>query len=210
MRTISRKFLLCAPFAVAVLLCGCLLGLAGCQSGPSAEELITQDLEEQLGAVRDTDSELYAEFVEDLEASNGEDLDMLGVDATDYVTSLLDGFDYQIEEVTVDEDAGTAAADVTITCKSLYRAMEDFGVAVEQYAEQYVADALASGQTDVDESALYQEMGQLFMDTIDSAVIQDNACTFNYTRDDEGVWEVDESAEDELLNAMLGTPSSEQ
>ena len=85
MRTISRKFLLCAPFAVVVLLCGCLLGLAGCQSGPSAEELITQDLEEQLGAVRDTDSELYAEFVEDLEASNGEDLDMLGVDATDYV-----------------------------------------------------------------------------------------------------------------------------
>ena len=88
--------------------------------------------------------------------------------------------------------------------------MEDFGAAVEQYAEQYVADALASGQTDVDESALYQEMGQLFMDTIDSAEIQDNACTFNYTRDDEGAWEVDESAEDELLNAMLGTPSSEQ
>ena len=68
MRTISRKFLLCAPFAVAVLLCGCLLGLAGCQSGPSAEELITQDLEEQLGAVRDTDSELYAEFEKDAKA----------------------------------------------------------------------------------------------------------------------------------------------
>ena len=198
--------------SVFAMLAALLLVLAGvgvgCSSGPSAEELITQDINEQLSAVQDTGSDLYASLAEDLEASNGEDFDMLGVDAAEYVTSRLDGFAYEVNGVSVDEEAGTAKADVTITCKSLYSAMEKFGTATEGYAEQYVADAIAAGQTEVDEAALYQDMGRLLMEAVDGAEIKENDCTFAYTRDDEGTWTADESVETELVAAMLGAPTA--
>lgn len=208
MRTLSRRSLLAVPFAV-VMLCACLVGLAGCQSGPTAEELITQDLQTNFDKFKDPSSDLYAELTADLESANGDDLEKMGINASDYVASLLDGFDYAVESVDVDEDAGTAQANVTVTCKSLYRAMEDFGTAAEQYAAQYVADALAAGQTEADEAVINQEMGQLFVEAVDGAEIQDNDCVFTYTRDEDNAWSADDSAATELMSAMLGTPSSE-
>lgn len=198
-----RRVVLAAFAAMLIALAG--MGV-GCSSGPSAEELIAQDIEAQLSALQDAASDLHAEFVEDLEASNGDNLSMLGIDADDYVTSLLDGFAYQVNGVSVDEDAGTATADVTVTCKPLHSIMEEFDAAAEGYAEQYVADAIAAGQTEVDEAALYQDMGQMFMDAIDGAESQESACVFTYTRNDEGAWAADESAADELATAMIGAP----
>ena len=64
------------------------------------------------------------------------EFEQLGIDPKEYAKSYLEGFDYKIGDVTVDEDKGTATAEVTITCKSMNQIVEDFAT---QYQEKVAA-----------------------------------------------------------------------
>ena len=117
------------------------------------------------------------------------------IDPKEYAKSYLEGFDYKIGDVTVDEDKGTATADVTITCKSMNKIVEDFAT---QYQEKIAAlDTMPS------EDDLYKMAGQVMVDVTKAAKTKDTKVTFKYTANDDGEWSADDSATTEMMNAMM-------
>lgn len=109
-----KKKLLLAPL-MAVLV-ACVVVLSGC-GGPSVEELITEDLTTQFDEVKNGGDD----FLSGLEEASGDEFEQLGIDPKEYAKTYLEGFDYKIGDVTVDEDKGVATAEVSITCKSMKR-----------------------------------------------------------------------------------------
>ena len=97
--------------------------------------------------------------------------------------------------MTVDEDKGTATAEVTITCKSMNKIVEDFAT---QYQEKVAAlDTMPS------EDDLYKMAGQVMVDVTKSAKPKDSKVTFKYSADDDNVWSADDSAVTEMMSAMM-------
>ena len=113
-----KKKLLLAPLMAALV--ACVVLLSGC-GGPSVEELITNDLTSQFDEIKNGGDD----FLSGLEEASGDEFEQLGIDPKEYAKSYLEGFDYKIGDVTVDEDKGTATAEVTITCKSMNKIVED-------------------------------------------------------------------------------------
>lgn len=182
-----KKKLLLAPL-MAVLV-ACVVVLSGC-GGPSVEELITEDLTTQFDEVKNGD-----DFLAGLEEASGDEFEQLGIDPKEYAKSYLEGFDCKIGDVTVDEDKGTATADVTITCKSMNKIVEDFAT---QYQEKIAAlDTMPS------EDDLYKMAGQVMVDVTKAAKTKDTKVTFKYTANDDGEWYADDSATTEMMNAMM-------
>ena len=108
---------------------------------------------------------------------------------------LIEGFDYKIGDVTVDEDKGTATAEVTITCKSMNQIVEDFAT---QYQEKVAAlDSMPS------DDELYKMAGQVMVDVTKAAKTKDTTVTFKYTANDDGEWSADDSVNSEMMDAML-------
>lgn len=97
--------------------------------------------------------------------------------------------------VTVDEDKGTATAEVTITCKSMNKIVEDFAT---QYQEKIAAlDELPS------EDNLYKLAGQVMVDVTKAAKPKDTKVTFKYSANEDNEWSADDSATTEMMNAMM-------
>lgn len=112
-----KKF---APAAVAAALLALAIALVGCSSGPSDEEVIRQGVSEELAAIKAGDDEL----ISSVEEGAGEDLKTLGIDARDFMSAYLDGFDYSVGDVKVDGDSATVH--LSITCRSMGEATEAF------------------------------------------------------------------------------------
>ena len=172
-----KKKLLLAPLMAALV--ACVVLLSGC-GGPSVEELITNDLTSQFDEIKNGGDD----FLSGLEEASGE-----------YAKSYLEGFDYKIGDVTVDEDKGTATAEVTITCKSMNKIVEDFAT---QYQEKVTAlDTMPS------EDDLYKMAGQVMVDVTKAAKTKDTKVTFKYSANEDNEWSADDSATTEMMNAMM-------
>lgn len=111
-----KKMLLAPVMAIACVLT---LVLAGC-GGASAEDLIRENIESYMGEIDGANEE----FVAGLEASAGEDLELLGLSADEFAAAYLDGYGYEIGDITVDGE--TATAEITITIKSYSDIMTTF------------------------------------------------------------------------------------
>ena len=187
-RNVMKKKLLLAPLMAALV--ACVVLLSGC-GGPSVEELITNDLTSQFDEIKNGGDD----FLSGLEEASGDEFEQLGIDPKEYAKSYLEGFDYKIGDVTVDEDKGTATAEVTITCKSMNKIVEDFAT---QYQEKIAAlDTLPS------EDDLYKMAGQVMVDVTKAAKTKDTKVTFKYSANKDNEWSADDSATTEMMNAMM-------
>lgn len=187
-RNVMKKKLLLAPLMVALV--ACVVLLSGC-GGPSVEELITNDLTSQFDEIKNGGDD----FLSGLEEASGDEFEQLGIDPKEYAKSYLEGFDYKIGDVTVDEDKGTATAEVTITCKSMNKIVEDFAT---QYQEKIAAlDTMPS------EDDLYKMAGQVMVDVTKAAKTKDTKVTFKYSANKDNEWSADDSATTEMMNAMM-------
>lgn len=186
-----KKKLLLAPL-MAVLV-ACVVVLSGC-GGPSVEELITEDLTTQFDEVKNGGDD----FLAGLEEASGDEFEQLGIDPKEYAKSYLEGFDYKIGDVTVDEDKGTATAEVTITCKSMNQIVEDFST---QYQEKVAA--LDTVHTVPSDDELYKMAGQVMVDVTKATEPKDTKVTFKYSANEDNEWSADDSATTEMMNAMM-------
>lgn len=187
-RNVMKKKLLLAPLMAALV--ACVVLLSGC-GGPSVEELITNDLTSQFDEIKNGGDD----FLSGLEEASGDEFEQLGIDPKEYAKSYLEGFDYKIGDVTVDEDKGTATAEVTITCKSMNKIVEDFAT---QYQEKIAAlDTMPS------EDDLYKMAGQAMVDVTKAAKTKDTKVTFKYSANEDNEWSADDSATTEMMNAMM-------
>lgn len=183
-----KKKLLLAPL-MAVLV-ACVVVLSGC-GGPSVEELITEDLTTQLDEVKNGGDD----FLSGLEEASGDEFEQLGIDPKEYAKTYLEGFDYKIGDVTVDEDKGVATAEVSITCKSMNKIVEDFST---QYQEKVAAlDTVPS------DDELYKMAGQVMVDVTKATEPRKTTVIFKYTCNDDGEWSADDSVNSEMMDAML-------
>lgn len=187
-RNVMKKKLLLAPLMAALV--ACVVLLSGC-GGPLVEELITNDLTSQFDEIKNGGDD----FLSGLEEASGDEFEQLGIDPKEYAKSYLEGFDYKIGDVTVDEDKGTATAEVTITCKSMNKIVEDFAT---QYQEKIAAlDTMPS------EDDLYKMAGQVMVDVTKAAKTKDTKVTFKYSANKDNEWSADDSATTEMMNAMM-------
>ena len=102
---------------IVALTCACAMALAltcfvGCAE-KSDEQVIRDALTSELDGYKNHDAKAVAWFAEDMDL---EELAAFDVNAEDLARTYLDGFDYRIDDVVIEEDV--AYATVTITCKS--------------------------------------------------------------------------------------------
>ena len=182
-----KRFRLVASLMFAVTLC--LGGLASC--GPSAADLIREDITSEFDELKASQDDLLDEIA----AASGEDFTALGIDAKAFAASYLEGFDYQIDDIKVEDT--TADVQVTVTLKSISDILSSFQTA---YVEKLQTLDLA---TLADEQGLYTLAGQTLMEMVESAKPAENTFTITYEKDEDGVWSTTEDAETAITNAFL-------
>ena len=53
------------------------------------------------------------------------------------------------------------------------------------------------------EAALYKEAGTMLMEAVKNAEPEESECVFTYEKDDENTWSATDSAEQQILDAMM-------
>lgn len=172
-----------------------MFALCACNSGPSAEEVIREGLSEEFDMIVNKKGDDWDEMISDIE--DEVDLSMFDIDAEEFVSTLLDGFDYEITSVDVDEEDDTAVAHVTLTSKS----MKDVMDALNQASEDFMSDP--SNYTGLSEDEVYKKVGEMMMDAIRGVKTRDVDVDLECERDDDGNWTEADSVSDEISNALL-------
>lgn len=185
-----KKKIWAIPMVLVAALCTVLLSACG---GPSVEELIREDLETAFSEVSAEDEEL----VDAMSAGAGDSFEMLGIDTQDFATAYLDGFAYDIDEVTVDEENGVATAVVKVKMKSITEIMTEFSGQFETWIMGLDQSALPS------EEELYAKGGEILMDVTKATEPGESDVIIDYNKNDEGTWEADEDAEMAIMDAMM-------
>ena len=181
------KVLTCSITAVLALSVGLVLGAC---SGPSPEVVIREDLTANLDRVKELDDAT----VEGLVSSMGTiGLETYGIEASDVVRSLLDGFDYTIDDITVDDEGTSAVASVSVTCKSASDFTERINQAATDLATELMNDP--SGlELLSDEEALNARIGEVVMETLDEVELQQTSIEIDYSKTDDG-WTASDASE---------------
>lgn len=186
----KMKKILAVLVAALALTAG--LSLVACSSSESPEDAIRADLAAQFDPIKNHDQAVMDELTASVESAG---LDEYGISNSDYVASLLDGFDYAVDSVTVAEDGNTATAAVTVTCKTFTDATAR---AEELSAEFGESDEIL----DMTADELNAKIGEIMMQAIDETEPKATSCEFGYTLVD-GTWTIDSSAESEIYNAFF-------
>ena len=171
------------------------VALGGCSLfGPSAEQLIRDDISADLDALATADSDARQAIVDDLAAAGG--MGELGIDAQAFSDALFEGLAYEITGVDVDDEAGTAVAHVTLTCKSL----ADIASQPDQVLSRMLADADVSAMTQEEIAA---ELGDALVETLDDEEPTEHELDLGYTRGDGDAWSPDASVVDAIAGALI-------
>lgn len=181
------KVLTCSITAVLALSVGLVLGAC---SGPSPEEVIREDLTANLDRVKELDDATVEELVGSMGTIG---LETYGIEASDVVRSLLDGFDYTIDDITVDDEGTSAVASVSVTCKSASDFTERINQAATDLATELMNDP--SGlELLSDEEALNARIGEVVMETLDEVELQQTSIEIDYSKTDDG-WTASDASE---------------
>ena len=181
------KVLTCSITAVLALSVGLVLGAC---SGPSPEEAIREDLTANLDRVKELDDATVEELVGSMGTLG---LETYGIEASDVVRSLLDGFDYTIDDLTVDDEGTSAVASVSVTCKSASDFTERINQAATDLATELMNDP--SGlELLSDEDALNARIGEVVMETLDEVELQQTSIEIDYSKTDDG-WTASDASE---------------
>lgn len=181
------KVLTCSITAVLALSVGLVLGAC---SGPSPEEAIREDLTANLDRVKELDDATVEELVGSMGTLG---LETYGIEASDVIRSLLDGFDYTIDDITVDDEGTSAVASVSVTCKSASDFTERINQAATDLATELMNDP--SGlELLSDEDALNARIGEVVMETLDEVELQQTSIEIDYSKTDDG-WTASDASE---------------
>lgn len=187
----SMKFMkavMAAGLAVTLLAAGA-VSLVGC--GPSAEEVVRQGVTDELERLKTHDSELLAELAVD---SGADELSVYGIDAQEFIAAYLDGFDYRIDEVTVDGEHATAT--VVLTSKK-------FDAFTSELAEASMALAADEGTASLSEDEINQKIGQTVLEVLASLESSESApIDLTFILQD-NVWTPSSNTESVLSSALF-------
>lgn len=179
---------------VGSVLLGAMILLAGC-GGPTPEEAITDQVNDIFGSFENGEGEWYDSFKEEFlsgEAATTDDEALF--------EAIFDGFTYSIDEVSVDEEAKTGVATVTVEVKSLTDAFANFFENLDAVDEGTIAD-----MTEDESDALFTDM---LMDAIETTDPTSSTFDVLFEEDDDGNWDLAEGEElDGFATAITGDES---
>lgn len=177
------------PLVLIAAVCVALLSACG---GPSVEELIREDLTTEFDAVNPQDEDLLAS----MEASSEGSFEQLGIDIQDFAEAYLGDFTYEIGDIVVDEEAGTADATVTVSMKSMSAILEEFTTQFEEWIATVDLSTMSSDEE------LYLKAGEILLDVTAATESTESDVVITYSKDSEGTWVADEDAAAAILEAM--------
>lgn len=156
---------------IAVLACAmAVFTLAAATAcAPNPEEMIREAITKEFDTYKNMDDSVLQEIASSAESQG---LGDLGIDNMEFANIVLDGFDYNIDDITVDGDHATV--DMTIVSKS----SSDF--------EQKLSAAMETLQTSPEIATLSDEekmerIGQTVMESFQDIKIVDETVTIEYT-----------------------------
>lgn len=151
----KMKKIVAAVCATALVAFGA-VALTGC--GQDDAEVVREGVTAELESVKNLDQEFVDQFLAETDIA---ELEAYGIDGEEFLRAYLDGFDYTVDDVTVDGD--TAVATVSITSKSLNEAMSTISDDLMALADdESIADVAQ------DEEALNQLIGDTVMESMNS------------------------------------------
>ena len=184
-----------AVLAITVMAAVSMLALAGCGNNP--EQVIKDGITQELETVKNLDEATLDEIAGD----TLDDYAEYGIDVKEFLRSYFDGFDYTIDQITVNGD--TAEATVTFQIKSYTQFMEDFEANMNAYVEELQSDP--SALMGMSQEDLYAQIGPVMMDTINNIpVVETEPIVIECTKTG-NTWEVDDSAEQAIQEAMMNS-----
>lgn len=174
----------------------CALALGGCGLfGPSPEQIVRDGLASDFDMLLDKESQARQTMVSNLESTGA--LSGLGVDTQGFLDTLLEGMEYEIASVEVDDEAKTATATVELTCKSL----TDVATRAQELLNQRAADA---GETAISPEETLAWMGECLMQAAQEDAPESVELELDCSSDDEGTWSADDSVAAAVAGALLG------
>lgn len=174
----------------------CALALGGCGLfGPSPEQIVRDGLASDFDMLLDEESQARQTMVSNLESTGA--LSGLGVDTQGFLNALLEGMEYEITSVEVDDEAKTATATVELTCKSL----TDVATRAQELLNQRAADA---GETAISPEETLAWMGECLMRAAQEDAPESVELELDCSSDDEGTWSADDSVAAAVAGALLG------
>lgn len=175
---------------VACALCaGILAVMPGC--GPNDEELIREAVTQRYDAYKNADDAALSSLVTSLE---NEGLAELGIDETEFVAAIVDGFDYAIDDIAVDGDH--AVVTITFAGKSYTELLSSISS---------ITEALASDPAflELSQEDRLAQAGKMVMDSFDALEVKDETVQLDYELVD-GDWrEADEQAGLDQIDNIL-------
>lgn len=174
----------------------CALALGGCGLfGPSPEQIVRDGLASDFDMLLDEESQARQTMVSNLESTGT--LSGLGVDTQGFLDALLEGMEYEIASVEVDDEAKTATATVELICKSL----TDVATRAQELLNQRAADA---GETAISPEETLAWMGECLMQAAQEDAPESVELELDCSSDDEGTWSADDSVAAAVAGALLG------
>ena len=174
----------------------CALALGGCGLfGPSPEQIVRDGLASDFDMLLDEESQARQTMVSNLESTGA--LSGLGVDTQGFLNALLEGMEYEIASVEVDDEAKTATATVELTCKSL----TDVATRAQELLNQRAADA---GETAISPEETLAWMGECLMQAAQEDAPESVELELDCSSDDEGTWSADDSVAAAVAGALFG------
>lgn len=182
------KAIVAACLAATALSFGAMT-LAGC--GPSAEEVVRQGVSDELERLKAHDETL----LDDLAADSGADqLAAYGIDAQTFIAAYLNGFDYRVDEVTVEGDDATAT--VVLTCKK-------FDAFAQALAEATSALAEDEETASLDGDELNAKVGDMVLEVLASVEPTESSPVELPFKRTDNVWGPASGAEQALSSALF-------
>lgn len=157
--TTARRAITAVMAALALAFTLCVA--SGCQ--PSSEDVIRTTVQEKFDAYKNLEDAVLSEIASKAEQ---EGLDELGISGQDYASAVLNGFDYHIDDVTVDEQAATVSMSIASKSKS------DFYNRLNEAVTAFVQDPATESLSDEDKDA---RIGEIAMQTFEQTdVVNEN------------------------------------
>ncbi|MCL1797505.1 MAG: hypothetical protein FWG24_04255 [Eggerthellaceae bacterium] len=183
----ARRIALVGVLAIAMALS---MALTSCSS--LAEEVIRQAITEEFDSIKNFEGAAVDDMV--TEFSKGSDLALMGIDDREFVQAWLAGFDYSIEDVTVEGDIATVKA--TLVRKSLNDANKAFQA-------DFVAVAEAEAAAGATQDELMLTAGEMLMKALNDTKPTSTSLDFQYVKKG-NTWEPTNESTAALGAALAG------
>lgn len=172
--------------------------VAGCSSPADDEKVIRETLTEELEQLKNADEEAVEALVSAIEdgvsASDLAQLESMGLTSQSIVDSMLEGFDYTINDITVDGNDATAA--VTLTTKNFDQFTTDVAEVVSGMLEN------PSQYASMSEDEIMSLVGEKVQEALTNLPLTTNDVALTYEKIN-NVWEPTDQAVEDLSSVFF-------